>query len=353
VKAPPRRFRVVAIALAGAFALLQQPTNAQNLAFSLFERYVESLRQQAAIPGVSAVIVQDGRVAWEHGFGQADVENNLPARPDTPFPISDLTQTFASVLILQCAERGSLVLDDPLFRWSVPANATIRQTLAHATSPTGSGFRYDPQNFSLLTMPVDACGAESARLRVAQEVFERLGMADSVPGRDLLDANSESRPAFSAAQLERYAAVLSRLAVPYRVDKRGKATRSDYPAKRIDASTGLISTARDLARYDSALDDRVLLHDEALRAMWSNVSSTGSVRPTGLGWFVQNYNGEQLVWHFGNAPDAYSSLILKVPGKRLTLILLANSDGLSAPFDLSRGDVTSSLFAVTFLRLFL
>ena len=99
--------------------------------------------------------------------------------------------------------------------------------------------------------------------------------------------------------------------------------------------------------------DRVLLHDEALRAMWSNVSSTGTVRPTGLGWFVQSYNGEQLVWHFGNEPDAYSSLILKVPGKRLTLILLANSDGLSAPFDLPRGDVTSSLFAVTFLRLFL
>jgi hypothetical protein len=87
--------------------------------------------------------------------------------------------------------------------------------------------------------------------------------------------------------------------------------------------------------------------------MWSNVSTTGAVRPTGLGWFVQPYNGERLVWHFGYEPDAYSSLILKIPSKRLTLILLANSDGLSAPFDLSRGDVTSSLFALTFLRLFL
>ena len=59
------------------------------------------------------------------------------------------------------------------------------------------------------------------------------------------------------------------------------------------------------------------------------------------------------MWHFGYAPDAYSSLILKIPSRRLTLILLANSDGLSAPFDLSQGDVTSSLFALTFLRLFL
>jgi len=48
----------------------------------------------------------------------------------------------------------------------------------------------------------------------------------------------------------------------------------------------------------------------------------------------------------------YSSLILKLPAKRLTLVLLANSDGLCSPFDLSTGDVTKSLFALVFLRLF-
>jgi CubicO group peptidase (beta-lactamase class C family) len=353
VKVLPRQLRVALVVLAGAVTLLQQPTSAQNLAFSLFERYLDSLRQQAGIPGLSAVIVQDGRQVWETGLGHRDLESNLAATADTPYPISDLTQTFASVLLLQCAERGLLRLDDPLFRWSVPDSATIHQTLAHATSPSGAGFKYDPAGFARLTLPVNACGGESARLRVTHEIFERLGMADSVPGRDLADADSDARPSFSAAQLDRYTRVLSRLAVPYRVDRRGKATRSDYPSKKIDASTGLISTARDLARYDAAIDDRHLLQDDAVQAMWSNITETGAVRPTGLGWFVQNYNGEQLVWHFGYAPDAYSSLILKIPRKRITLILLANSDGLSAPFDLAQGDVTASLFAVTFLRLFL
>jgi hypothetical protein len=74
--------------------------------------------------------------------------------------------------------------------------------------------------------------------------------------------------------------------------------------------------------------------------------------PTGLGWFVQNYNGQRLYWQFGNIPGAYSSLILKVPARHVTLILLANSDGLSTPFPLQDGDVTSSLFAKTFLKLF-
>ena len=74
--------------------------------------------------------------------------------------------------------------------------------------------------------------------------------------------------------------------------------------------------------------------------------------PTGLGWFVQKYNGQTIVWQFGQTTNAYSSLMLKIPAKRLTLILLANSDGLSSYFDLASGDVTKSLFAVLFLRLF-
>jgi hypothetical protein len=57
------------------------------------------------------------------------------------------------------------------------------------------------------------------------------------------------------------------------------------------------------------------------------------------------------VWHFGQIPNAYSSLLIKVPERNITLILLANSDRLSAPFQLGRGDVTRSLFAALFLRL--
>ena len=41
-----------------------------------------------------------------------------------------------------------------------------------------------------------------------------------------------------------------------------------------------------------------------------------------------------------------------MPGRDITLILLANSDGLSAPYTLANGDVTASLFAKLFLRLF-
>ena len=44
---------------------------------------------------------------------------------------------------------------------------------------------------------------------------------------------------------------------------------------------------------------------------------------------------------------------MKLPSRRLTFILFANSDGLSSTFQLDAGDVTRSLFATLFLRLYL
>jgi CubicO group peptidase (beta-lactamase class C family) len=250
-----------------------------------------------------------------------------------------------------CVEYGLLDLDDPIGRWAPQtqdAGASLRRLLAHASSGANPAFRYDPSRFAALGIPLEACGDAPYRKLIAQHVLDRLAMVDAVPGRDVLSAPAEAL--FDESTLERYTAALRRMATPYRVDRRGRPSRNELPIGGIDAAHGLVASVRDLARYDSGLE--VLLRPESLIASWTNGAENASL-PMGLGWFVQSYEGQRLVWHFGLATDAYSSLILKVPGRRLTLILLANSDGLSGPFSLEKGDVTSSVFAKTFLRLFL
>ena len=100
--------------------------------------------------------------------------------------------------------------------------------------------------------------------------------------------------------------------------------------------------------------DRNLIVTQASKELMftQNISNSGDPLPYGLGWFVQNHKGMKLVWHYGWAPKAYSSLILKVPEEEVTLILLANSEGASAPFRLGAGNVLRSPFAVAFLKLF-
>jgi CubicO group peptidase (beta-lactamase class C family) len=159
-----------------------------------------------------------------------------------------------------------------------------------------------------------------------------------------------TRSVFNAGE-----AIVHRVSVGHQItDEQPRVVRPWAFPRATTPVGGVVSTVRDLARFDAALDEGILLREDTLTLAWSNTPGRDrSSLPTGLGWFVQRYNDQLLVWHFGLVPNAYSSLVLKVPGRDLTLILLANSDGLSAPFQLSSGDVTRSPFALLFLRLFI
>jgi hypothetical protein len=69
---------------------------------------------------------------------------------------------------------------------------------------------------------------------------------------------------------------------------------------------------------------------------------------------VQNYTGhnEPLVWQFDLTRDVASSLIVKLPARELTFIVLANSDGLTRTSALAAGDALTSPFVRLFLRYF-
>jgi CubicO group peptidase (beta-lactamase class C family) len=349
-----RVLRIIVVVFGLVTLPVGRGSEGQDLRFLQFERYLESLRQQAGIPGVSAAIVQNRRIVWEGGFGLRDVDGRIQATPDTPYPIADLTATFAATLLMQCVEQGTVHLDDQVRQWvplAAEPGARIYDVLAHAVP--GDGFRYDPSRYDSLTSVIDRCGDEPYRTRLAHDIFDRLSMVDSVPGRDLADPRSAARLFFEPDVLNHYTTTLSRLAVPYRTDRKGRPIRSEYLQDHVTASAGIVSTVRDLARYDAGLDDGILLRDETLARIWTNASASArGPLPTGLGWFVQAYKGERLVWHFGYAPGAFSSLILKVPGRNVTFIALANSDDLGGSLSLANGDVTWSVFAKLFLGLF-
>jgi CubicO group peptidase (beta-lactamase class C family) len=336
-----------------ALLALQPPANAQSLTFSLFERYLDSLRVQAGIPGLSALISQNGKTVWAGGFGKQSVDGTAAPTLDTPYLIGGLSQTFASTLLLKkCFDEGYAELLDKVARWepNYPEPSTTLLDLLTHKAP-GGGFRYDPVRFNALTEVVEECGKSNYSRLLADEIFDRLGMADSVPGHALVAPTLDDRQLFSAAELQRFADVIRRVAAPHRVDSRGRAIRTEVAPVRADASAGIISTASDLARFDAAITGGVLLEPATLAAAWRRSTNGSTVFPTGLGWFVQSYQGEPIVWQFGVVNSGYSSLLVKAPNRGTTLILLANSDGLTAPFALENGDITTSPFAQLFLRL--
>ena len=334
-----------------------QRTEAQGLTFSLFERYLESFRVEANIPGLSATVLQNGVPVWERGFGRRDVESGAPALPETPYFIGGLSQTFGATLLLRkCVDQWGAQLDDPVsLRNSTFAEplTTLRQLLSH-TAPGGAGYVYAPSRFASLTAVIERCAQQPYAVVLSSEIFDRFAMLASSPDRVLGTLpTARDSDLFDAGHLARYADVVEQMATPYRITSGRPQRNTEVPAQRVDASDGIISTVRDLGRFDSALLNNALLARATRDAAWTQSYANGTPLPTGLGWFVQNYHDEPIIWQFGMTRGGHSALIIKAPNRGLTFIALANSDGLAAPFALENGDVTSSLFAMLFLRLFL
>jgi CubicO group peptidase (beta-lactamase class C family) len=337
-------------------AVVGQSSSAQSLglAYELFARTLESLRIEAGIPAISAVIVQDGKIPWTSGFGKQDIEGNVFARSDTPYVIGSLAQTLGSTLLLRkCVDQSYLETTDRIVRWT-PAypetETTVGELLSH-TAPDKT-FRYAPSRLSALTAVIQECAGAKYPQLLGQEVFDLLAMINSVPGQTLGTPTADDVAMFDPGRLARYADTLRRLAIPYRVINRRPVRNTDVAPTRIDFAQGVVSSALDLAQFDLAYDNGFLAPATRVNAL-SQAFANGKPLRTGLGWFVQAYNDEPIAWQFGVVENAYSSLIVKVPNRRLTLILLANSDGLTAPFALEAGDVTTSIFARTFLQAFL
>jgi CubicO group peptidase (beta-lactamase class C family) len=336
--------------------------------FEIFERYIDPLAQQIGMPGLSAAILQNGKVVWDYHYGYADVERKIPTAFDTPYPVGGITQAVTGVLLGVCIDRFGFNIDDNI-KLAYPAfpieDTSTRQVVSHST---GGRYRYDPSLFTLLTPVVESqpCLKQPYRKALAVEVLDRLAMSRSVPGLDLgRPEGASARALFDDAAIRKYQALLADVAVPYRIDSKGRSSRSEYPSYSLDAATGLVSTVEDLAKLEGQLDKRDghPISFFTLNRMWSNqiftINNVQIAMPTGLGWFVTNESGQRLVWTFGHIPDAGSALIVKIiappqePQKGLTLIMLANSGGLAKGYDLENASVTSSPFVKVFLRLFI
>ena len=138
------------------------------------------------------------------------------------------------------------------------------------------------------------------------------------------------------------------LAVPYHLTADSGVVRSDPPPPQGDgAAGGVVSTVRDLANFDLALDSGGLIPDSLRDEMWSRA---GPDIPYGVGWFVTDVGENTVVWHTGLWEGAYSALYLKVPALRATLLLLANSDGLRWETALDEAVITRSPFAQAFFE---
>jgi CubicO group peptidase (beta-lactamase class C family) len=120
------------------------------------------------------------------------------------------------------------------------------------------------------------------------------------------------------------------------------------------SAAGLVSNVLDVSTFSIALDANVLLTEASKELMFTPfVSNGGQELPHGLGWFVDTDEAVKILWHYGYW-DSYSALILKVPERQVSFVVLANSNRLSSASDGigTDEDVNRSVVAQEFLNAF-
>ena len=308
-----------------------------------FESRLDHHRQESNIPGMAGGIVRDGQVIWTKSYGFANVALQKPVTNSTIFHLASLTKTFASAVIVKLADEDSLDLNDPVSDYGINLveDGVVRviHLMTHTSQGVpGSQFRYNGDRYALLSNVIESSTGKSFDQLATQQIMLPLGLQNTAPR----DMHLAALNGFDTIRLKQNTA--------QGYNSNG-VQPVDYPLN-FSTAAGLISTIDDMLTYAASYDGEILLSDSLKEKVFSPmISNDGKTLPYGLGWFIQEREQIKITWHYGYW-TGMSSLIIRVPEKKISFVLLANSDMLSSPYPLGSGDIWVSPYAKEFLKSF-
>jgi D-alanyl-D-alanine carboxypeptidase len=178
---------------------------------------------QTGVPGVVAFTATPW-VTWQGGAGLADVETRTELTPDHRFPIASVTKIFVATIVLQLVGEGVLALDGNI--GGIADGVTVRQLLNHTSGipnyygdfdslldpyrknrayrpkltphdalavaiskprlfPPGAGWSYTESNYIMLGRIIEVTTGSTLRDELKRRITEPLGLgATELPGLD-------------------------------------------------------------------------------------------------------------------------------------------------------------------------
>lgn len=305
----------------------------------------------------SVLVAEQGKVLMDTAFGLANMELGVRNTPDTRFRVASVTKQFTAMAVMMLARDGNLDIGDPIAKYldSLPPSwggITIHHLLRHtsgisdyeewfggyttqeysdymsqAHAPArilrdakarpldhepGTKFRYSNSAYIVLGYIIERASGMPYDEFLRTRIHEPLGMALSDQDRsEVITLNRahgyQLLPGDSAA----YSHELTR------ADFRNAVHQLMEPPQ---ADAGLITTARDLYKWDQALYTEKLVP----RAMLDSVFTPG-LGDYGYGWFVRSGPDGVTHDHSGGLPG-FTCYIRRIPSTRRTIIILGNAN---------------------------
>jgi serine beta-lactamase-like protein LACTB len=312
---------------------------------------VSSYMSTHRVPGLVMAIIKDGELAWAQGFGEADLENHVPASTNTVFRSGSIGKTMTATAAMQLVEQHRLDLNADVRRYCPafpaegsaitplellshssgirhyggPHDAEEQTSLTHYNSVAaalepfkndpllfepGTEFSYSSYGFDLLGCVIEGAAGVPFLAYMRQHVWDAAGMTTT---RD------DDPSALIPGRASGYILVGGEVRHAPPVDM----------SNRMPAG-GYVLSVLDLARFTQAEMAGALVRPETFERMITPARLTSGIRiPYGLGWGVEleRWHDDTWVFHGGSTPG-FSGFIALMPRHRFAVMYLANLEGL-------------------------
>lgn len=296
----------------------------------------------------TVLVARSGAVLYQHAFGPANREWDVPNDLETRFEIGSMTKQFTALLVLQLVNEGKLRLDGhisdylPYYRKDIGSGITLSELLSHTSGvpnfiglpgflegpasrthysakdfvekycsgdlefEPGTKFHYSNSGYFILGAILETVSGKSYEELLRERIFEALGMKNSGY------AHSET-------------------IIPHRASGYERSPAGFHNARYYDmsipfAAGALYSTVGDLFLWDQAL-----YGEQLLPARFRDLLFKPNLQNYGYGWGIlvpeasSPYAGEPIPMH-GGAIFGFQSVIQRIVTHKETIILLDNSD---------------------------
>lgn len=300
----------------------------------------------------TVLVAEKGKVLYKKGFGLANMEWNIPNKPDMKFRIGSITKQFTSMLILQLVEQGKIDLEAKLndylpdYRKDNGEKVTIHHLLTHTSGipsytglpefaekisrnpysvdefvkkycsgdlefEPGSKFVYNNSGYFLLGAIIEKVTKKKYEDVLKEKIFDPVGMKNS--GYDHHSTVLEERAAGYSKTFDGYNnAEYLDMSLPY-------------------AAGSLYSSVEDLYLWDQALYTEKLLSKKMKELLFKpHVSAMG--QKYAYGWVVgkrsfQKSKEKVTSIAHGGGINGFNTQIVRLVDDKHLIVLFNNTGG--------------------------
>jgi CubicO group peptidase (beta-lactamase class C family) len=307
--------------------------------------YVKAEMERQHIPGLALLVTRDGKVVRSEGFGLANVEVQVPVKPETIFQSGSVGKQFTATAVMMLVEAGKIGLNDPLTKYFPEAppswkNVTVRELLSHTGGfgdyPKDFNFRKDwtePQLLKLVES-IPLAYPPGTKWEYSNLGYLTLGiLIHRVSGEfygDFLRQRIFQPLGMQATRIISEVDIIPNRAAGYRLLK-GELKNQEWvaPAMNTTADGSLYFSIVDLSRWDAALYEGKLLKRSSFDLMWTPVklkNGQSNKAGYGFGWFIEERNGHRCIHHDGSW-QGFETAIDRYVDDRLSVVALTNLAG--------------------------